>query len=346
MKIIYTKKYSDLQFIHAGLWAYNQEFIPELPAVKLPENDRLEGFLLMDEKNDEKAGGMVFTEDPAGKVIHLRYFWIKSAFRGGGYGKILLRHLKDELIKRDLEKIMLYTSDFQAPFFYPACGFISTGKYPACGRPDIFDFHYKWVNMKKYFADNGITLILASNSPRRRTLLAEYPVPFQSVIGDAGEKVFPGDGEKTAKSNAYAKAEKVFAMLREKGDNGGKNCIVLGADTVIESEGRVLGKPSDTAEAEKMLLSLAGKTHKVITGIALISEHKETVFAESTFVTFLPLTPEDVRSYMEKVFVLDKAGAYAAQEHGEMILEKIDGSMDNVVGLPVARVVEELLGKW
>ncbi len=346
MKIVYTKKFSDLQFIHAGLWAYNQEKLPELPEVKLPENDRLEGFLLVDEINNEKAGGMIFTADPGKRVIQLRYFWIKSAFRGGGYGKALIRQLKEELLKRDLEKIVLYTSEFQAPSFYPSCGFILTGKYPSCGRKDILDYHYQWVNMKKYFADHGFALALASNSPRRRSLLAEYPVPFRVVTGNAGETSFPGDGEKTVKYNAYAKAEKVFSMLRENGDNGGKNCIVLGADTVIESEGKVLGKPSDTADAEKMLLSLAGKTHKVITGVALISDHKETVFAETTFVTFRSLTLEDVRSYMEKVFVLDKAGAYAAQEHGEMILEKTEGSMDNVIGLPVVRVVEELLGRW
>ena len=346
MKIIYTKKYSDLQFIHAGLWAYNQEKIPDLPEVKLPENDRLEGLLLVDETNDEKAGGMIFTEDTGKKVIHLRYFWIKSSFRGGGHGKALIRRLKEELLKRDLEKIVLYTSDFQAPGFYPACGFISTGKYPAGGRAEICDHHYKWVNMKKYFADNGLSLILASNSPRRRSLLAEYPVPFQVVTGDAKEIFCPGHGERTVKCNAYAKAEKVFSMLRENADNAGEKYIVLGADTVIESEGKVLGKPSDIPDAEKMLLSLAGKTHKVITGVALISEHKETVFAETTFVSFRSLTLEEVRSYMEKVFVLDKAGAYAAQEHGEMILEKIDGSIDNVIGLPVTRVMEELLGKW
>ncbi|MBO4305162.1 MAG: septum formation protein Maf [Lentisphaeria bacterium] len=191
----------------------------------------------------------------------------------------------------------------------------------------------------------GISLVLASASPRRKALLEEHKIPFRAVTADAEEISVPGDGESTAKRNALAKAEKVFSLLRERGEAQG--IVVLGADTVIEAEGRVLGKPLDIPDAERMLSSLAGKTHKVITGMALVSARRKEVFAETTCVTFRSLSLSEIRSYMEKVHVLDKAGAYGAQEHGEMLIEKMEGSMENVVGLPVEAVVTALsAGVW
>lgn len=201
--------------------------------------------------------------------------------------------------------------------------------------------------MKKLFEEKEYTLVLASASPRRKALLEEYQIPFQILTAEAEEISIAGDGEKTVKLNACAKAEKVFSLLKEKMPPGAaEKYIVLGADTVIEEDGKVLGKPSSPEDAEKMLLSLAGKTHKVITGAALLSSHKKVVFAETTFVTFRALSLSDIRSYMEKVFVLDKAGAYAAQEHGEMIIEKMEGSMENVVGLPVQKILKKLQENW
>lgn len=188
-------------------------------------------------------------------------------------------------------------------------------------------------------------LVLASASPRRKALLEEYGVDFRIAAADAEEISIPENGVETVKANALAKAEKVFDLLRAKEDEEGdlsRTLLVLGADTVIESGNRVLGKPSGISDAENMLLSLSGKTHKVITGVALLSPQKRKVFAVTTFVTFRKLSPENIRSYMSKVFVLDKAGAYAAQEHGDMIIEKMEGSMENVVGLPVAEILEEL----
>lgn len=191
----------------------------------------------------------------------------------------------------------------------------------------------------------GITLVLASASPRRKALLEEHKIPFSVVTADAEETSIPGDGEGTAKRNALAKAEKVFELLRNRGE--AQNVVVLGADTVIAADGKVLGKPSSLSDAERMLSSLAGKTHKVITGMALVSSRGRKVFAETTFVTFRPLTLPQIRSYMEKVNVLDKAGAYGAQEHGEMLIEKMEGSMENVVGLPVQAVLAALSsGVW
>lgn len=194
--------------------------------------------------------------------------------------------------------------------------------------------------------EKGYTLILASSSPRRKTLLQEYGLSFRILTAPAEEISIAGDGEGTVKRNAYHKAEKVLSLLRENSPAEYEKSIVIGADTVIEASGKVLGKPSDKTHAEEMLLSLAGRTHKVITGVALLSAHREVIFAVTTFVTFHPLSLPEIRSYMEKVHVLDKAGAYAAQEHGEMIIEKMDGSMENVVGLPVQEILEELQGRW
>lgn len=201
-------------------------------------------------------------------------------------------------------------------------------------------------SMKQLFNGKELTLILASNSPRRKELLEQYKIPFQVLTAETCEINMEADGEGTAKYNACAKAEKVFSLLQEREGENIEKYLVLGADTVIEAESKVLGKPSNIPDAEKMLLSLAGKTHKVITGTALIAAHRKVVFAETSLVTFKSLTLAEVRAYMEKVYVLDKAGAYAAQEHGEMIIKEIRGSMENVIGLPVQEVLEELYGRW
>lgn len=201
-------------------------------------------------------------------------------------------------------------------------------------------------SMKQLFNGKELTLILASNSPRRKELLEQYKIPFQVLTAETCEINMEADGEGTAKYNACAKAEKVFSLLQEREGENIEKYLVLGADTVIEAENTVLGKPSNIPDAEKMLLSLAGKTHKVITGTALIATHRKVVFAETSFVTFKSLSLAEVRAYMEKVYVLDKAGAYAAQDHGEMIIKEIRGSMENVIGLPVQQVLEELYGRW
>ena len=120
--------------------------------------------------------------------------------------------------------------------------------------------------------------------------------------------------------------------------------LVLGADTLVFLEDEVMGKPADHAEAERMLNQLQGRTHRVVTGVSLIHlrAHRERMFAESTDVSFHPLGPRQVRDYLAKVDPLDKAGAYAIQEHGEMIVSEISGSYSNVVGLPLEKLRAEL----
>ena len=116
------------------------------------------------------------------------------------------------------------------------------------------------------------------------------------------------------------------------------------ADTTVCLEHRIFGKPSDLADAERMLEQLQGRTHEVVTAICLVHlrEHRQKVFAESTSVTFRPLNGDIIRQYLSLIDPLDKAGAYAIQEKAEMIVEEYSGSFSNVVGLPLERLQVEL----
>ena len=119
---------------------------------------------------------------------------------------------------------------------------------------------------------------------------------------------------------------------------------VIGADTVVALGDRHFGKPVDDSAAAAMLGELSDKTHEVTTGVCLVhrSTGELTVFAETTRVTFRRLTARQIRDYIDRVYVLDKAGAYAIQEHGDALVQQISGSFTNVVGLPVERLREVL----
>lgn len=120
--------------------------------------------------------------------------------------------------------------------------------------------------------------------------------------------------------------------------------VVLGADTLVWLDGDVLGKPQNPAEAARMLSRLSGRAHEVCTGVSLLrlSPHKQVEFHETTRVRFRKLSPGTIADYLAKVDVLDKAGSYALQEHGEMLVEAVEGSRSNVVGLPVERTLAAL----
>jgi septum formation protein len=120
--------------------------------------------------------------------------------------------------------------------------------------------------------------------------------------------------------------------------------LVLGADTLVFLDDKIMGKPADIADAQRMLTQLQGRTHQVVTGVSLIHlrAHRERMFAVSTDVTFHPLDAEQVRDYLAKINPLDKAGAYAVQEQGEKIIAEISGSHSNVMGLPVEQLLVEL----
>lgn len=120
--------------------------------------------------------------------------------------------------------------------------------------------------------------------------------------------------------------------------------VVLGADTVVSLDGWAFGKPRDLAEAREMLETLCGRVHEVLTGVCLVhrGQNKMSRFVESTRVKFRPLTEVNLDAYLENTHILDKAGAYSAQEDNGRLIEQIEGAMSNVVGLPIERVTETL----
>ncbi len=183
------------------------------------------------------------------------------------------------------------------------------------------------------------SLILASASPRRSELLGHLEVEFQVLPGTAvevaHEHLSPWE---VCQLNAHRKARVVAKRIPD--------ALVLGADTLVFLETAILGKPATPAEARDMLARLQGRTHQVVTGVCLVHlrEHRERIFAVSTDVTFLPLSGAQISDYLSRINPLDKAGGYAIQEHGELIISEISGSYSNVVGLPLERLREELAG--
>lgn len=187
------------------------------------------------------------------------------------------------------------------------------------------------------FAMKTPTLILASASPRRSELLRQIRPDFEIVPSDADE-VRAGNlsaGE-LAQVNAYRKARAVSKKFPD--------AIVLGADTLVSVGRRIFGKPRTPDEARSMLVFLQGQTHQVSTGVCLIylRGHRQKIFCEQTDVKFHALTLPQIRRYHEKVNPLDKAGAYAIQEHAAALVESVSGSFSNVVGLPLERLRIEL----
>jgi len=180
-------------------------------------------------------------------------------------------------------------------------------------------------------------LLLASASPRRLELLREAGLEAQ-VLTASTEEVAPEHltPHETAMINAYRKAH---AVAKRAPDH-----LVLGADTVVALGTRMFGKPATREEAAAMLRALAHKEHDVVTGVCLIHlrAHRQRMFAVSTRVRFHPLTPGQIEDYLARINPLDKAGGYALQEHGAMIVEEIRGSYTNVVGLPVEHLKAEL----
>ena len=173
-------------------------------------------------------------------------------------------------------------------------------------------------------------VILASASPRRSALLKEAGPVFADM------RIMTSHVEEGSDplENAMRKAEAVAKLNPQ--------ALVIGADTVIRFEGETIGKPADLEDAKRILARLSGRTHEVATGVCVRCVEADFLvrFEEATHVTFRTLTPEIIDKYVQDVNVLDKAGAYAIQEHGEDIIESIDGSLTNVIGLPVERLKE------
>ena len=181
-------------------------------------------------------------------------------------------------------------------------------------------------------------LILASASPRRRELLASCDLDFTLAEKFECEECYPADLE----------ADKVAEYLSQLKSNAyphtlATNDILLTADTVVIVGGEILGKPKDSADAERMLKMLSGATHKVVTGVTLRTAKQTISFSAESSVTFRTLEAEEIAYYIEKYRPLDKAGAYGIQEWiGYIGIKGIEGSFYNVMGLPVQRLYSAL----
>lgn len=181
-------------------------------------------------------------------------------------------------------------------------------------------------------------LILASASPRRRELLAACDLDFTLAEKFECEEHYPADlaADKVAEYISQLKSNAYPHTLAE-GD------ILLTADTVVIAEGEILGKPKDNGDAERMLKTLSGATHKVVTGVTLRTVSRTVSFSAESLVTFRILENEEIAYYIEKYRPLDKAGAYGIQEWiGYTAIERIEGSFYNVMGLPVQRLYTAL----
>ncbi len=180
-------------------------------------------------------------------------------------------------------------------------------------------------------------LILASASPRRLELLRQLTIDFRVVPSDTPELHHDQlTAHELSQVNAYRKARSVAKKFPD--------ALVLGADTLVCLDGVLFGKPANLEHAYLMLEQLQGRTHQVVTGLCLLHlrNHRQRIFAESTAVTFRPLDAVNIRRYLNCVNPLDKAGGYAIQNEGDLLVEKIAGSYTNVVGLPLERLATEL----
>ena len=232
-----------------------------------------------------------------------------------------------------------------------------------------------------------MNVILASNSPRRRELLAQHGVAFSVKVPDADERLTDEqmrDPVHAAQELALAKASAVAATLGaadaacDEGAGEAASCdeaatcegtIVIGADTMVVLDGRIFGKPAGRADAHRMIAALAGRTHQVVTGVALLSTceldacdpaarpddpgvlrsvtcpvdgwHAQ-VLASTSDVTFKPLDDAQIESYLDVGEYTDKAGAYAIQGAGAELVSHYEGELDNIIGLPAERLLRSV----
>lgn len=204
------------------------------------------------------------------------------------------------------------------------------------------------MDKKKY------KIILASNSPRRRELLAGLDIPFEVKVIKGIDESFPDtlDAYETAEYIAQKKAAAYRSLLKQPSE--GTELLILTADTVViaptadeqndrEGRGVILGKPRDAADACRMLRMLSGKTHHVVTGVCLTTARMQHHFSVTTEVSFKQFTDEEIDYYVSHYKPFDKAGAYGIQEWiGYIGCTGLQGSYYNVMGFPVQRIYEEL----
>lgn len=199
-------------------------------------------------------------------------------------------------------------------------------------------------------------IVLASGSPRRRELLAGLGLEFTVLVSEVEERVAKREPAEVVQELSAQKADDVFRRLLSDASGGKpqetqlvvgrKEFLVIGADTIVAVDGQILGKPAGVKEAAEMLERLSGRRHQVYTGVTLYYSRKgealRHTFYECTQVEFYPMTKEEISWYISTGEPMDKAGAYGIQGLGSRFVRAIEGDYSNVVGLPVARLYQEL----
>lgn len=188
-------------------------------------------------------------------------------------------------------------------------------------------------------------IILASKSPRRKELLSQVGYTYECVVSEKEENTDAVQPSDVVKELSQQKAEDVCAKIEKEGQME-EDCLVIGADTIVAKDSEIFGKPKDTEDARRMLSALQGREHSVWTGVTLIylrdGKKKKKVFAEETKVHMYSMSEQEIEEYIRTKEPEDKAGAYAIQGYAAKFIKKIDGDYNNVVGLPVARIYQEL----
>ncbi len=207
-------------------------------------------------------------------------------------------------------------------------------------------------------------LVLASGSPRRRELLALMGYEFQVIVSEINESITKTEPAEVVEELSRQKAMDVYRIYKEGNGNNSNSgidknqpdtVIIIGADTVVAADGRILGKPGSREEAYEMLHTLQGCSHEVYTGVTLV-KHRADKFAampgaappeiktfhECTKVIFYPMRDSEIWDYIDTKDPMDKAGAYGIQSGAARFIKGIEGDYNNVVGLPVARLYHEL----
>lgn len=187
-------------------------------------------------------------------------------------------------------------------------------------------------------------IILASGSPRRKQLLELAEISFDIIISESNERHPPELSP--SKTAIYIAENKALAVQKKLiAENNNNENTIIGADTLVVLENKIIGKPANRESAISILSDLSGKIHKVITGVCILSAEKKIVFAEETEVEFHEISASQIGYYVDNYKPYDKAGAYAIQEWiGVIGIKSIKGDFYNVMGLPVSRVVKALQG--
>ncbi len=183
---------------------------------------------------------------------------------------------------------------------------------------------------------NNKSLILASASKRRQDIFNLMGLDFKIEISQADEHIPPCSPEQFVMELARKKAKSVHEKHK------GEDICVVGADTIVSADGKIIGKPHDRLDAFRILRELSGRTHTVFTGVAVITDSEERVFYDSTVVTFEELSDEEINAYIETGEPFDKAGAYGVQGAACTFVKKVDGNFFNVIGLPAPKVYKAL----